>query len=310
MAGFVRTKRVTDPLDSRVRDRLVGRDGSSELGYASSGSEHSADNDDSPCLSELVHGFLEDSESETRSSLDCYDSDSERVDSVSDRIDSSEWILRPALANNADSYRKLLQAHVSQGVEAFSRLRSNKAAFRRNVMSFLRDLGHNAAICKTRWDSSSSGVLPAGNYEFIDAVLKPSSSGSESRRYFIDLDFAAEFEIARPSPHYAKLLQSLPRIFIGNGDELKRIVRAMCDAAKRSLKSTELSIPPWRKNRYMQNKWFGPYRRTVNQFPENSSPSTISSPVSVAGVKCRWVGFDNGVSDGNVNGGRTFVRIR
>lgn len=310
MTGFVRTKRVTDPLDARVRDRLVGRDGSAELiGYASSGSEHSAD--DSPCLSELVHGFLEDSESETRSSnLEYYDSDSERVDSASDRVDAAECILRSTAATtNVDSYKKLLQAHVSQGVEAFSLLRSNKPAFRRNVMSFLRDLGHNAAICKTRWDSSGSGCLTAGNYEFIDAVLQPSSSsGAETRRYFIDLDFAAEFEIARPSAHYSRLLQSLPRVFIGNGDELKRIIRAMCDAAKRSLKSTELSIPPWRKNRYMQNKWFGPYRRTVNPLPESSTQTAIT-PAPAAGVKCRRVGFDNVISDGNVNG-RAFVRIR
>ncbi|PON43091.1 hypothetical protein TorRG33x02_334390 [Trema orientale] len=307
MAGFVRTKRVTDPLDARVRDRLVGRDGS-ELGYASSGSEHSAE-DDSPCLSELVHGFLEDaSEPETRANSDQhYDSDSERADSVSNRVDLTECVLRSTGASNADSYRKLLLAHVSQAVETFSRLRSNKPVFRRNVMSFLRDLGHNAAICKSRWDSSS-GSLTAGAYEFIDAVLKPSSA-AESRRYFVDLDFAAEFEIARPSAHYSRLLQSLPRVFVGSGDELKRIVRAMCDAARRSLKSTELSVPPWRKNRYMQNKWFGPYRRTVNPAPETATPSSITT-VSVAGVKCRRVGFDNGVADGNVNVGRAFVRIR
>ncbi|KAF4370334.1 hypothetical protein CsatB_024828 [Cannabis sativa] len=305
MAGFVRTKRLSDPLDARVRDRLVGRDSGSDHGYSSSGSEHSAD--ESPCLSELVHCFLEEDESEsTRSGFEYYDSESEQVESVSDRVDATECILRSTVANNADSYRKLLQAHVSQGVEAFSHMRSNEVMFRRKVMSLLRDLGHNAAICKTKWDSS--GGITGGSYEYIDAVLKPSSwsgtSAGETRRYIIDLDFAAEFEIARPSAQYMRLLQSLPRVFIGNGDELKRIVRTMCDAAKRSLKSTELSIPPWRKNRYMQNKWFGPYRRTVNPLPEQISPS-VTSPAPTPVVKCRWVGFDNAVSDGHVNIVRT-----
>ncbi|KAM2313938.1 hypothetical protein ACFX1S_027028 [Malus domestica] len=58
MTGFVRTrsKRVTYPLDDRVKDRLVGgyRSGPSD---ASKGSEHSGDYD-SPCLSELVRGWV------------------------------------------------------------------------------------------------------------------------------------------------------------------------------------------------------------------------------------------------------------
>lgn len=301
MAGFVRTKRVTDPLDARVRDRLVGRE-SSELGYASSGSEHSA-TDDWPCLSELVNGFLEEDDSETRSPEN--DSDLDRVDSVSERVDSTESILRSSAASsNADAYKRRLLAHVTEATELLSHLRSSKAKFRRSVMSYLRESGHNGAICKTRWDSS--GGLTAGNHEFIDAVVEPTGTSVQNRRYFVDLDFAAEFEIARPSVHYSKLLESLPRVFVGSGDELKRIVRAMCEAAKRSLKITDLSIPPWRKNRYMQNKWFGPYRRTTNLVPENSSPAAISLP---SAVKCRWVGFNDAVPDSNVNGS-PFVRIR
>ncbi|KAH1033526.1 hypothetical protein J1N35_045700 [Gossypium stocksii] len=53
-----RIKRVTDPLDNRVKARLIG------ISYYSSESKHSAavvvEDDDSPCLSELVHSFLED----------------------------------------------------------------------------------------------------------------------------------------------------------------------------------------------------------------------------------------------------------
>ncbi|TQD77574.1 hypothetical protein C1H46_036897 [Malus baccata] len=58
MTGFVRTrsKRVTYPLDDRVKDRLVGGY-SSGPSDASKGSEHSGDYD-SPCLSELVRGWV------------------------------------------------------------------------------------------------------------------------------------------------------------------------------------------------------------------------------------------------------------
>lgn len=301
MVGFVRAKRVTDPLDERVKARLVGRD-ISQLSYVSSGSEHSAaadDDDDSPCLSELVHDFLQYDESETRSNYH-HESDSEVTDAVADCKDSIESLIGLSTSGNVDSYKELLSAHVSKAVESFSRLRSNKSAMRRSVMQYLRDSNHNAAICKTRWDSS--GGITAGNYEFIDVVVQ---SAGTSNRYFVDVDFAAEFQIARPSSQYASLLQSLPSVFVGNAEELKRIARAMCTAAKRSLMSRELSVPPWRKNRYMQNKWFSLYRRTTNPVPESSSSSLIPA----SGVKCRWVGFDAGVSDPNVNG-HLFVRIR
>ncbi|KAM0993642.1 hypothetical protein FF1_005063 [Malus domestica] len=58
MTGFVRTrsKRVTYPLDDRVKDRLVGGY-SSGPSDASKGSKHSGDYD-SPCLSELVRGWV------------------------------------------------------------------------------------------------------------------------------------------------------------------------------------------------------------------------------------------------------------
>ncbi|KAL6271119.1 hypothetical protein ACE6H2_028030 [Prunus campanulata] len=306
MAGLVRTrtKRVTYPLDDKVRARLVGGY-SSELSIydVSSGSEHSGDGD-SPCLSELVHDFLQDDSSETR----CPDNetDSDRVDLVSDANAMESILKSAAVSGNVDSFAKLLRSHVSEAVEAFSCLRSgNKSALRRSVMSFLRARGHNAAICKTNWSSSSN--ITAGSYEFIDVVCAQSSSSMWQSRYFVDLDFAAVFEIARPTSQYSRLLQLLPRDFVGTLEDLKRIVRVMSDAVKRSLRSRELSMPPWRKNRYMQNKWFGPYKRTVNPLTEKSFSisSTVFGPVS--GAKCRWVGFDDAVSDSSVNG-RLYVR--
>ncbi|CAB4291167.1 unnamed protein product [Prunus armeniaca] len=306
MAGFVRTrtKRVTYPLDDKVRARLVGGYSSDLSIYdVSSGSEHSGDGD-SPCLSELVHDFLQDDSSETW--LPDNETDSDRVDSVSDAKAMDSILRSAAVSGNEDSFAKLLRSHVSEAVEAFSCLRSgDKSALRRSVMSFLRARGHNAAICKTNW--SSSGNITAGSYEFIDVVCAQSSSSMWQSRYFVDLDFAAQLEIARPTSQYSRLLQLLPKDFIGSSEDLKRIVRVMSDAVKRSLRSRELSVPPWRKNRYMQNKWFGPYKRTVNPLTEKSFSisSTVFAPVS--GAKCRWVGFDDAVSDSSVNG-RLYVR--
>ncbi|KAK8495673.1 hypothetical protein V6N12_005580 [Hibiscus sabdariffa] len=287
-----RIKRVSDPLDDRVKARLVG------ASYESSGSEHSAAavvEDDSPCLSELVHGFLEDDHDVGAAEQKGYNSDSDRVDSSLDISGSLQIIIKSTSLSNTDSYRNLLMAHVLRAMEMLSFFKTDKVIFRRNVMAYLREVGHNAAICKTKW--SSSGGLTAGNYEFIDVVQ--SVSPTWQIRYFVDLDFTSEFEIARPTGEYSRLLHHLPRVFVGKDEELKRTVKVMSEWVKKSLKSKELTLPPWRKNRYMQNKWFGPYRRTAN-----SNPSSTLTIDAVNIVQCRSVGFEDAVK------GRLFVRTR
>ncbi|KAI3787927.1 hypothetical protein L2E82_00443 [Cichorium intybus] len=306
MALFVRTKRVTDPLDDRVKDRIVGRD-KWEPVNVSSGSEHSAgsggydeDSSSSPCLSNLLPCFLhrigeEEEGGGSNANADddgCQFNDNEIdsasvLDSESDRTDAVIEIIGSMLRNqNVDRFRVVLLAHVVKGMEIFHSLRPNKQILHRNMMLFLQNIGYNAAICKTKWESC--GGLTAGNYEFID-VLR-SDSGA---RYYIDLNFAGEFEIARQTTQFRRLSQHLPTVFVGKNEDLKEIVKLMSDAAKRSLKTRGLLLPPWRKNRFMQNKWFGPYRRTVNYSPINiSSTSALPAISTTSPVKCRSIGFD------------------
>ncbi|KAK8532418.1 hypothetical protein V6N13_131747 [Hibiscus sabdariffa] len=293
-----RVKRVTDPLDDRVKAQLVG------AGYFSSGSEHSAvDGDDSPSLSELVHSFLEDnhnSADQQTGGNDGYAAEDDLVVSDLDDTASLEIIVKSVALNGMDSYGNLLLAEISKAMEMLSFFITDKSIFRREVMAYLREAGYNAAICKTKW--SPSGGTTAGSYEFIDVVQSVSSTWQ--KRYFVDLDFASEFEIAMPTSEYSRLLQYCPKVFVGKSEELKKIVRTMSDSAKRSLKSRELSLPPWRKNRYMQKKWFAPYRRTTSRTPANSSSVAGATVRPVNDVQCRYVGFDDAVN------GRLFVRTR
>ncbi|KAL1211957.1 hypothetical protein V5N11_023931 [Cardamine amara subsp. amara] len=300
--GFSRAKRVTDPLADEVRARLVGCS-------FSSGSEHTGDgiedfdddDDDSLCLSDLVQSFLED-EVETvndesrwcdQDSSSDSDSDSEQVETP-DYADDIAKLLRNSLKE--DSYGRTVFVHVARAMEVLSSLGSQyeqRPVFQRKVMSLLRELGHNAAICKTKWNSS--GGLTAGNHEFIDVIHTPTATSSQTVRYIVDIDFTSRFQIARPTAQYTRVLQSLPAVFVGRGDGLKRILRLACDAARVSLKSRGLTLPPWRKNRYMQTRWLGPYKRTTNLTPSSSAVNT---------VMCRAIGFDNAV------GGRQFVQTR
>ncbi|KAG6417222.1 hypothetical protein SASPL_119375 [Salvia splendens] len=277
MYSLTRMKRVTDPLDEKVKARIVG---------FSSGSEHSAaadDGDTSPSLSELFFGF-----SGGESSPECCcGSDSETDSSESPSCRNSDPIT-PIAVDRTDEFRNALAARAANAVQIYSSAGSpDKHILRRNVMLFLMNCGYNAAICKTKWPSC--GGLTAGSYEFIDVLTTDPSPA----RYFVDLDFAAEFEIARPTIAYERMLQLLPRVFVGKIDDLKQILKSVSDAAKRSLKSRGLHLPPWRKHRFMQNKWLGPYRRTTNAVTA-SVPSKALSVDAGYGVKCRAVGFEAG----------------
>ncbi|KAH9331883.1 hypothetical protein KI387_003991, partial [Taxus chinensis] len=135
----------------------------------------------------------------------------------------------------------------------------------RFVMNSLRCAGYNAALCKSRWEQMNG--YPAGDYEFIDVVVGACSSNvnkNMSDRLLVDIDFRAQFEIARPTAQYAALAEVLPTLFVGSEDKLRYIIRIMCDAAKRSLKAKGMHLPPWRKYRYVEAKWLAPCKRFTN----------------------------------------------
>ncbi|XP_057534686.1 uncharacterized protein LOC130813024 [Amaranthus tricolor] len=309
--------RVTEPFNEKVRARIFSSISSTTS--TTSGSEHDAETDvvsssysspsmassscNSPCLSHLVQNFLENNSPSNNTNLtnntnfepiethDSSDSDSEDF-LRSDPTAMIHDVIKPIIWNNADLFRNQLLSNVTKAIAIFSIFKSkNKSMFNRNLMAYLRQIGYNAGICKTKWDASAGGTLTAGNYEFID-VLRPNTS----ERYVIEADFSDEFEIARETENYRILRDSLPKIFVGKVEDLKKILRLFGDEARRSMKINSLTLPPWRRNRYMQMKWLGPYRRTTNYLPANS---VVSSPeVSKFAVKCRFVGFvvaaDNG----------------
>lgn len=162
-----------------------------------------------------------------------------------------------------------------------------------------------AGLCKTKWEKR--GKLTAGDYEYNDVNLS-------GKRYIIEVSLAAEFEIARPTNQYSSLLNIFPKIFVGKMEELKRIVRLMCSAIKGSMKKMDLHIPPWRRNLYMQTKWFSSYKRTINAVATIKASSHFSAesfcPKKFMGFEARhvkayncrddYVGINNGFRVGHL----------
>ncbi|GER42987.1 hypothetical protein STAS_19819 [Striga asiatica] len=280
MYGFTRTKSVTDPLDDKAKARLIQY----EPCHVSSGSEHSAQADPditSPILSELFYGFTEP-KNDSGTDLD----PPPMRDSSFVNADLTDAFVVDL--TDEDEFRIALEADVLRARQVFSgEISSDKQMERRSVMAFLRNRGYEAAVCKTKWEKS--GELAAGSYEIIDVVA------AAGTRYLVDLDFASEFEIARPTEAYERLRRGLPEVFVGRGEYLRRILKAMSGAARRSLKSGGLHLPPWRKYQYMRLKWLGPYRRTTNLLPA----SFCAGYRSFDAVCCsRTVGFDTAANGG------------
>ena len=103
----------------------------------------------------------------------------------------------------------------------------------------------------------------AGEHTFVD-VADSTSSKKGDIRVVIEVNFRAEFEMARASDDYNRLVRRLPEVFVGKVERLSNIIKVLCMAAKRCMKENKMHMGPWRKHRYMQAKWLGPCDRNTS----------------------------------------------
>ncbi|CAN7035686.1 hypothetical protein IGI04_032492 [Brassica rapa subsp. trilocularis] len=163
---------------------------------------------------------------------------------------------------------------------------------KRLLMAYLRDKGFDAGLCKSKWERF--GKNTAGKYEYVDV------NRGEKNRFIVETNLAGEFVIAKPTTRYLSLLAQLPRVFVGTPEELKKLVRIMCFEIRRSMKRAEIHVPPWRRNAYMQAKWFGHYKRTSNE---------VVTRVKSCGCGPR-VGFEGLAKTATFNGYKEVERMR
>jgi uncharacterized protein (TIGR01615 family) len=147
-----------------------------------------------------------------------------------------------------------------------------KADARRAVADGLRALGYDAAVCRSRWEKGAS--YPAGEHGYIDALL-PADGGAAATRVVVEVDFRAEFEVARPTKAYRAALQALPPLFVGAPDRLGRVVAVVVEAARQSLRKRGLHFPPWRKPEYMRAKWLARHARDDAPGPAGGLPGAF-----------------------------------
>ncbi|KAL6562124.1 hypothetical protein OROGR_003131 [Orobanche gracilis] len=134
--------------------------------------------------------------------------------------------------------------------------------------------GFNAAVCKSKWRSSPD--IPSGEHTFLDVVYK--TNLKKEVRVIIELNFRAEFEMARANEEYNKLIERVPEIFVGKTERLLGLVKILCGAAKKSMKEKKIHMGPWRKHRYMQAKWLRTCQRLVPAQPLSTTTGYLGRP--------------------------------
>ncbi|KAG8061148.1 hypothetical protein GUJ93_ZPchr0003g18552 [Zizania palustris] len=240
-------------------------------------------------LDRMVLSFMEESaavERPQRGSCNCFNGsnyeDSDEEDfflpsghsapahtASGDTLDSLKGLVQSASVTE----RNLL-ADASRIAERCGKSNKMKAECRRAVADGLRALGYDAAVCRSRWEKTSS--YPAGEHEYIDAVV------GDRVRLIVEVDFRSEFEVARSTKAYRAALQALPPLFVGTPDRLGQIVAVVAEAARQSLKKKGLHFPPWRKPEYMRAKWLSRHIRCGDKVVAAPAPAATNLTVTSA----------------------------
>ena len=99
-------------------------------------------------------------------------------------------------------------------------------------------------------------IIISGQHTYLEVMDKSNSKRGEIK-VVIELNFRAEFEMARASEEYNRLISILPEVFVGKSERLRPLVKILCSAAKKCMKEKKMHLGPWRKQKYMQAKWLG-----------------------------------------------------
>lgn len=274
----------------RLFERQVLRVSPAErLPPVSAGGEKDKEKDDlepsSVCLDGMVRSFLEDGggavgeRAPAARCCNCFnggdasdDEDGPAAAEASAISDAAETI--KGLVHCASLRERNLLADVSTLVERHRAAGARKRDLLRLLAASLRAMGHDAALCLSRWDKSSSH--PAGEHAYVDVLLPAGSERGDRERVLVDVDFRSQFEVARPTKAYRAVLQRLPSAFVGKEDRLRLLVAAAADSSRASLKKRGLHLPPWRKPEYMRAKWLSPYEREAPP-PAPDGPASASA---------------------------------
>lgn len=300
-------KKATAALDEAARARLRGPFISDTVAPspAPSGGAADADDDLMDSVDEFYNGYGEHGT----------DGGAVAKDAVASRATEWKEALRLTLADAAaDAAAVRIRAEAERIVrDAGPAAVGGGGGIRKHLVERLRARGYDARLCRSSWGRTSSIAAP-GTYEYVDVTVG-SPPPLPSARYIVEVNVAAEFEIARPSAEYQDLLSSLPPVLVSSPPALKELAAAMCAAAAESIRGAGMHVPPWRRASYVQAKWSARFERTEAAAPvaATTGPRAEGGPRAAARARRPGVGKNCGMEMGRrqgVMGREALVRVR
>ncbi|XP_060189553.1 uncharacterized protein LOC132618532 [Lycium barbarum] len=246
-------------------------------------------------ISDTIFGFLDDDSSESIYANFCVENEEENGDDDDEEKEESEnvednkfWETQHQLLQGVlyrttsleSQIRSITKETIKEANNIICSCRKTvddgcRSCLMKEVCSRLQIAGFNSASCKSKWKSSQD--IPSGEHTFID-VIDSSNPKKGEVRVIIELNFRAEFEMARACKEYNQLVKILPEVFVGKIERLLSLIKILCAAAKKCMKEKKMHIGPWRKQKYMQAKWLKTREReAAAKLPYSSAVDEYSS---------------------------------
>eukprot|EP00899_Mesostigma_viride_P016798 jgi/Mesvir1/25119/Mv21580-RA.1 len=108
--------------------------------------------------------------------------------------------------------------------------------------------GYNVRVCST-----AGSCVCLGNHQ--NTFLEVKCDADSGQRFLVDPGLRDNFEVAKPTPEYAALLERLPPVFVGDASMLKSLVGFMVDRMRESIESHGMAVPPWRTRPALLARW-------------------------------------------------------
>ncbi|KAK8698617.1 hypothetical protein V6N13_114729 [Hibiscus sabdariffa] len=224
--------------------------------------------DGAASFADMMFGFLDGSDESEENSGDLVERD-ENADDLEVEQKKIFWEAQRQLLQATLRRTTCLESRIRQATkQALSeieqcgcRVGGCRNCLQRELSVRLQNEGFNCYICKSKWRSSPE--IPSGEHTYLQVLDKSSNPQKGEVRVVIELNFRAEFEMARANEDYNKLIARLPELLVGKTERVNALIKILCAAAKKCMKEKRMHLAPWRKQKYMQAKWLGTYERTT-----------------------------------------------
>lgn len=124
----------------------------------------------------------------------------------------------------------------------------------RCIAGILAGYGYNVKLRSSLGSKTRTDYLRTLKHTFI--VITTDVDGCPGTEVLVDFNFDENFEVAKPTQRYAKLLEHVPDVLVSTSHNLKDVLQMLCSEMHQCFDCQGQYIPPWREYSSLLTKWF------------------------------------------------------